>query len=277
MSHSGTRAAISHDTMAVQHGSATLNIHVATWVGPQEALPLVMLHGIWDTWETFARAATRLARERTIYALDLRGHGASDKPEEGYEPSDYAADVLGVLDQLGQPQIALLGFSLGALVASQLVATHPGPVAQLILEDPPYNPGADMRGRSAWMRALIELKQQPFEEVVEGLSELYPTRDRATNELSARALINTAKGPFRASLARTTPVDVPGLLAAWSAPTLILQADPAHGAALSDAGREALQAAIPQAQVTNFPGSGHLIHAEQEDAFVEAVGAFLRG
>ena len=41
--------------------------------------------------------------------------------------------------------------------------------------------------------------------------------------------------------------------------------------------REALQAAIPQAQVTNFPGSGHLIHAEQEDAFVEAVGAFLRG
>jgi len=271
------QTAVDHATLAVQHESGSLNIHVATWAGPQGPLPLVMLHGIWDTWETFERAATRLARERTVHALDLRGHGASDKPEEGYEPGDYAADVLGVLDQLGYPQVALLGFSLGALVSSQLVATQPGPVARLILEDPPYNPGADVRGRAAWMRALIELKQQPFEDVVEGLAELYPTRDRATNELSARALINTAEGPFRASLTRTTPVDVPGLLAHWTAPALILQADPAHGAALSDAGRAELQAALPQAQVVNFPGSGHLIHAEQEDAFVEAVGAFLRG
>ena len=44
------------------------------------------------------------------------------------------------------------------------------------------------------------MKQQPFEDVVEGLAELNPTRDRATNELSARALINTADGPFKATL-----------------------------------------------------------------------------
>ena len=271
------QGAVDHATLAVQHGSHSLNIHVATWAGPCEALPLVLLHGIWDTWETFERAATRLAHERTVHALDLRGHGASDKPEEGYEPGDYAADVLGVLDQLGHPQIALLGFSLGSLVAAQLVATQPGPVARLILEDPPYNPGADPRGHAAWMRALIELRRQPFEEVVEGLAEFYPTRDRATNELSARALLNTAEGPFLASLNRTVPIDLPGLLAHWSAPALLLQADPAHGAALSNAGRTALQAALPQAQVVHFPGSGHLIHAEQEDAFVAAVGAFLLG
>jgi pimeloyl-ACP methyl ester carboxylesterase len=69
---------------------------------------------------------------------------------------------------------------------------------------------------------------------------------------------------------------VSGFLRGWSRPALILQADPALGAALSDEGREALRAAMPQARVVHFPGSGHLIHAEQEDAFVEAVGAFLR-
>jgi pimeloyl-ACP methyl ester carboxylesterase len=264
----------SHETVIVP--ATGLSIHVATWARPAGALPLVMLHGIWDTWKTFERAAIQLATERTVHALDLRGHGESSKPDEGYTPGDYAADVRGVLDHLGYAQLALLGFSLGSMVASNLVSTGAGPVARLILEDPPYNPGADLRGRAAWMRTLLELKRLPFEEVVEGLSELNPTRDRATNELSARALMNTADGPFRANLDRTEVVDIPGFLRGWSRPALILQADPSLGAALSDEGREALRAAMPQARVVNFPGSGHLIHAEKEDAFVEAVGAFLR-
>lgn len=274
--------AAEHSTFVIRHPSPPaaadtgLRIHVATWRGPAGATPLVLLHGIWDTWKTFERAATRLALARTVHALDLRGHGESDKPAEGYEPADYAADVLGVLDRLGHRQVALLGFSLGAQVASQLVATRPIGIARLILEDPPYNPGADLRGRAAWLRGLLELKRLPFEEVVEGLAELYPTRDRETNELSARALINTAEGPFRASLERTEPVDLPGLLRCWVGPALILQADPACGAALGDAGREALRAAVPHAEIVRFPGSGHLIHAEQEEAFVAAVDAFLR-
>lgn len=266
---------VEHSIVEVGREAGGLRIHVATWAGPAGATPLVLLHGIWDTWRTFERAAARLAAGRTVHALDLRGHGESDKPETGYEPGDYAGDALGVLDDFGGGPVALLGFSLGSLVASQLVAIRPGAVARLILEDPPFNPGADLRGRQAWLRGLIELKRRPFDEVVEGLAELYPTRDRATNELSARALIDTAEGPFRASLERTTPVDVPGLLSGWAGPTLILQADPAHGAALSDAGRDALRAALPQAEVVPFPGSGHLIHAEREDAFVAAVGAFL--
>src|SRR3712207_3443413 len=72
----------SHETVIVP--ATQLHIHVATWAGPRDALPLVMLHGIWDTWKTFERAALRLAAERTVHALDLRGHGESDKPEEGY-------------------------------------------------------------------------------------------------------------------------------------------------------------------------------------------------
>ena len=265
-----------HSSFVIRHSQFPIRIHVATWPGPSDALPLVLLHGIWDTWQTFERAATQLATERTVHALDLRGHGESDKPDDGYEPGDYAADVMGVLDQLGHEQVALLGFSLGSLVASQLVATRPTGITRLILEDPPYSPGTDLRGRSAWLRILLDLKNQPFEDVVEGLSELNPTRDRATNELSARALMNTADGPFRASLGRTDPVNVPALLGDWTRPTLLLQADPALGAALSDAGREALHAAVPHAQIVRFPGSGHLIHAEQEDAFVAAVRAFLQ-
>jgi pimeloyl-ACP methyl ester carboxylesterase len=266
-----------HTSYTARHSSVPVAIHTVAWVGPGGRPPVVMLHGIWDTWRIFERLAAHLSAEQTIYALDLRGHGDSDKPAEGYAISDYAADVRDVLDQLGHEQVILQGFSLGALVATQLVADQPERVARLILEDPPHSPGADPRGRAAWLGTLLEIKQLPFEAVVEELSDLYPTRDRATNELSARALINTADGPFRAMRDSGITLDIPVILARSTQPTLILRADPQYGGALNERGRDELLTARPDAQVVEFPDTGHLIHAEREAAFTAAVEAFLRG
>jgi len=256
---------------------APLRIHVATWSGPPDAAPLLLLHGIWDTWRIFARVGAALAAERTVHAVDLRGHGDSDKPETDYGHEDYAADVRGVLDALGVTRVDLLGFSLGALVAARLAADTPERVARLLLEDPPHSPDADPRGRAAWLRTLLDLKEQPFEEVVEGMGDMYPMRDRAVNERSARALLGTADGPFRALLdADPTANDLPARLAAAARPTLILRADPDFGGALTARGRDELLAALPAAQLVEFPDTGHLIHAEREADFLVPVEGFLR-
>src|SRR5205814_3624337 len=101
---------------------------------------------------------------------------------------------------------------------------------------------------------------------------------RATNEASARALINTADGPFRAFLdGENAGVDFRGLLGRIAAPTLVLRADPAVGGALDDAGRDLLAAALPPARLrlVDFPGTGHLTHAAQPDRFVAAAEAVL--
>jgi pimeloyl-ACP methyl ester carboxylesterase len=256
---------------------APLRIHVATWSGPPNATPLVLLHGIWDTWRIFARVGAALAAERTVHALDLRGHGDSDKPQTGYDVGDYAADVRGVLDALSIAHADLLGFSLGTLVATRLASDTPERVARLLLEDPPHSPDVDPRGRAAWFRTLLELKQRPFEEVVESMEDMYPTRDRATNERSARALLGTADGPLR-TLADADPTanDLPARLAAAARPTLILRADPSFGGALTERGRDELLAALPGAQLVEFPDTGHLIHGEREAEFLAAVEGFLR-
>lgn len=257
--------------------STPLRIHAATWSGPPDATPLVLLHGIWDTWRIFARVGASLAAERTVHALDLRGHGDSDKPLTGYAIGDYAADVRGVLDALGVARADLLGFSLGTLVAIRLASDAPERVARLLLEDPSHGPDTDPRGRAAWFRSLLELKQQPFEQVVESMEEMYPTRDRATNERSARALLGTADGPFRALAdADPTASDLPAQLAAAARPTLILRADPDFGGALTERGRAELLAALPSAQLVEFPETGHLIHGEREAEFLAAVEGFLR-
>jgi len=256
---------------------APLRIHVATWSGPPNTTPLVLLHGIWDTWRIFARVGAALAAERTVHALDLRGHGDSDKPQTGYDVGDYAADVRGVLDALSIAHADLLGFSLGTLVATRLASDTPERVARLLLEDPPHSPDVDPRGRAAWFRTLLELKQRPFEEVVESMEDMYPTRDRATNERSARALLGTADGPLR-TLADADPTanDLPARLAAAARPTLILRADPSFGGALTERGRDELLAALPGAQLVEFPDTGHLIHGEREAEFLAAVEGFLR-
>ena len=125
-----------HSSFVTRHSSSPIQIHVAAWAGPADRPPLVLLHGIWDTWRIFERLATYFAGERAIYALDFRGHGDSDKPDTGYAVADYAADVRDVLDRLGHEQIILLGFSLGAAVAARLVADEPDRIAGLILERP---------------------------------------------------------------------------------------------------------------------------------------------
>lgn len=254
-----------------------LRIHAAVWERPGDAPPLVMLHGIWDTWRTFAAVAPRLADGRSVYALDLRGHGASDKPGQGYRHADYAADVEDVLAHLPAARVDLLGFSLGSLVAIHLAADQPERVARLVLEDPPLG-GRDERGRRLWFENLLAIKRLPFEEVVAELAAMNPTRDRATNEVSARALIGTADGPFRAFLDGENADDDPAAaLRRIAAPTLVLRADPAQGGALPDDGRDLLAAALPAARLVEFPGAGHLIHAECPDDFVAAVAPFLAG
>jgi pimeloyl-ACP methyl ester carboxylesterase len=256
-----------------------LVIHAAVWerAGSRQP-PLVMLHGIWDTWRTFEPVAPRMAAGRTTIALDLRGHGGSEKPAHGYDFADYAADVLGVIEQLAGAPVDLLGFSLGALVSIHVASHHPERVRRLVLEDPPFSPDADRRGRAMWFEHLLELKRQPFEQVVEGLAELYPTRDRGTNEVSARALIGTADGPFRAFLdGERADLEVPSLLQRLPRPLFILRADPAMGGACSDAGRDGILAVRPDARLVEFPETGHLIHGEQPDRFIESVEGFLSG
>lgn len=62
-----------------------IRLHVRTWsVEAGTAPPLVIVHGVDESWRTFQALGPRLAQNRTVYAVDLRGHGESDKPETGF-------------------------------------------------------------------------------------------------------------------------------------------------------------------------------------------------
>ncbi len=104
--------------------------------GAEDGLPVIALHGWLDNANSFARLAPLLKGLR-IVALDLAGHGYSEhRPSgAGYSLPDYAHDVLRVAEQLGWQKFALLGHSLGAIIAVQLAGALPERVSHLALID----------------------------------------------------------------------------------------------------------------------------------------------
>ena len=79
---------------------------------------MLLLHGLGvggSVWQAFAR---RLLPHLAAVAPDLRGHGQSDAPPDGYAPTDYAADMAELIQDMQLPTpLPVVGHSLGALVA----------------------------------------------------------------------------------------------------------------------------------------------------------------
>jgi pimeloyl-ACP methyl ester carboxylesterase len=94
---------------------------------------LILLHGYSDSWFSFSRILPLLDPGYHVYALDLRGHGSSDRPSDGYAMGDLAADVLGFMDERKLDRATLVGHSMGSLVAQQLAAREPHRVSRLVL------------------------------------------------------------------------------------------------------------------------------------------------
>ena len=74
-----------------------------------------------------------LAASRTVIAVDNRGAGLSDKPDEPYTIEQMAVDAVAVLDAVGIERLSVLGYSMGGRIALELALTHPERVDRLVL------------------------------------------------------------------------------------------------------------------------------------------------
>jgi pimeloyl-ACP methyl ester carboxylesterase len=94
------------------------------------ALPVVLVHGINMSAAVWNGLAERLAPERRVVTMDLRGHGSSVMSGP-YDAAGYAADVLAVMDALGIDRAHLVGTSFGGPVVATVAASAPDRVASI--------------------------------------------------------------------------------------------------------------------------------------------------
>jgi haloacetate dehalogenase len=123
------------DRITVPTRGAAINL-VRGGSGP----PLLLLHGYPQTLAMWHRIAPRLAEHFTVVAADLRGYGASSKPEGGADHFGYskramAQDQVEVMQRLGFEQFFLAGHDRGGRVGHRMALDHPGRVKKLAVLD----------------------------------------------------------------------------------------------------------------------------------------------
>lgn len=100
---------------------------------------VVLLHGFPETHLMWRHVAADLVKDHTVICPDLRGYGASDKPEESsedtYSKRTMAADIIEVARSLGHDTFALAGHDRGGLVAIRAALDHPNTLTHLLCLD----------------------------------------------------------------------------------------------------------------------------------------------
>lgn len=141
-------------------------VEVAAAVGG-DGSPVVLLHGFPQTHLMWRHVAQRLAGEHTVICPDLRGYGASDKPDADspgvYAKRTMAADVVALAGALGHDRFALVGHDRGALVAFRAGLDHPEAVTHLGILDvvPTLDMWDVLHGVSAAVAFHLYLMAQP--------------------------------------------------------------------------------------------------------------------
>src|ERR1700687_2033069 len=143
----------------------------------------VLVHGWTCDRSSFAPQAEHFARRHRVVSVDLRGHGASDKPEGEYSIATFADDVASVIEHLGLGAVVAVGHSMGGVTVLQLAAAHPERVAAIVMVDPaPLVVAPEVReGVEIMLRAIAAGDQQMRRQFVANRMFL-PTSDRALVE-----------------------------------------------------------------------------------------------
>jgi pimeloyl-ACP methyl ester carboxylesterase len=99
--------------------------------------PLLLIHGWPGSWYYWRLVMPALARDFSVIAVDQRGIGLSDKPEQGYDTGTLANDLAGLMDALGHERFAVVGVDTGMLIGYALAADHPDRVVRLAVGEAP--------------------------------------------------------------------------------------------------------------------------------------------
>ncbi|MFC7332327.1 alpha/beta fold hydrolase [Rhodocista pekingensis] len=249
--------------------------------------PILFLHGFCQSalaWRPLFQGP--LAARFRLLALDLRGHGGSDRPSAtGGAPGPYADgdlwadDVAGALDGLGVEKAVLVGWSYGGAVLADHLRRHGAArVAGIVLA------GACPRLGPAARPFMGPLGRQHFPALMGG--------DFAAQVAACRALAHgmtvapVAAEDLETGIAATMSVppavrwgmmrreaDFDPVLAAYGGPALIV-----HGAedpvVLPDLARH-LAGLLPQARLHLYDGVGHAPFQERPDRFAADLAAFM--
>ena len=223
-----------------------------------------------------------LAERFTVVLFDSRGTGTSDKPTSGYEISNMARDVGGLLDHLEIPRANVLGYSMGGAIAQEFVRQFPDRVLALALCATMCGGPRAVYASPSVVRVMRELDGLKPEEIarriwsvtyspgyLENHREL--AEDQMRREIAAPTPLHAADLQYQAFAEFDCSKALPNV----KAPTLVLTGD--LDQLVSPQNSKFIASLIPEARLIVIPGCGHRMMWEATDECVGFVTEFLTG
>ena len=254
--------------------STGIRMHYAEQ-GESRGEPIILLHGYSDSWFSFSRVLTPIARETRVYALDLRGHGRTDQPAAGYHMRDLAADVVAFMDAKGIARATVIGHSMGGFVAQQVAAAAPKRVSRLILVGTVRRP-TNLASFDELEKAVVSLSD-PVPDAFAREFQLSTVYTPVGDEFINRAVEEGLRLPARvwkefATGMRTTDAAVS--LGRSEIPKLVVRGE--KDAYVTAAETEALATMVAASRQKTYANTGHAVHWERPAEFVSDVVAFRK-
>jgi len=276
-----------HTKFETRHSFVSVEGTRLHWAELGEAshrVPVVLLHGLNDSYLTWKRAGPALAIDRRVLMPDLPGYGLSERPDASYELRWHAHVVAKWLEALGLETVDIVGHSFGGGVAQVMLLECPEKIRRLVLV---ASGGLGRQVtpvlRLASLPRVVELFGQRFmafgtRVALRGHGASFSRQDvtdlSAMNGTpgSARAFARTVRDVIDWRGQRRTffqgaheLAELPPIAVCWGDRDTIIPAG--HGRAFAEF--------VEGVALRQFEGCGHYLHNEQPSAFARTVHDFL--
>jgi pimeloyl-ACP methyl ester carboxylesterase len=264
-------------TVALTNGETLAYIDMGDPAGP----PVVLIHGYTDNARDWVPLVPYLSKRLRLILVDIRGHGASSKPECCYTRFDFAYDIKLLLDTLKVPRADIVGHSLGSIIAQTFAEFWPDRTRRVVLISSTggHPPGQAQAPQFDFAAEIRKLKE-PIEADSPFMIAWWDSPTPVDADFIRRQRKDAAAIPLRVWLAvldqglsGDTYGDLQGSLPRLTAPTLLIwgSKDPI----MEEPVRKTLRDALPKAQVKVFEGLGHNPFWEDPAAVGRVIDSFL--
>lgn len=240
--------------------------------GDRSGPAVVMLHAWLESLRSFDRLAAMLPDTVHVMAVDQRGHGQAERPDDGYDVGSLARDVVAFMDARGLPRAVLVGSSSGGYVAQQVAARNPERVAGLVLLGSPLS----LHGRPDFADSVNGLHDPVDPAWATAFIDSFPRFQEVPDWYLEDRIVESARVParvWRSSLQGLTSSLPPLETGRISAPTLIIRGG--RDEILTRESQAVMADRIPGSTLLTYDDVGHLVLWEQPERIAADLVEFL--
>jgi pimeloyl-ACP methyl ester carboxylesterase len=286
------------ETEPISHHFYSHRLRLHYWdYGCAHQPPLLLVHGALDHARSWDWVAAALRDRYHVYALDLRGHGDSEWAKGAlYTVAEHVLDLSALCDEIGDPQLTLVGHSLGGVVALSYAGTFPNNVTKVVAIEGMGPPATHHSQRDPYpdrlqrwielMRNVEQREPRSFETFAQAVERMREANPHLSEEMARHLTLHGSRRladssyvwKFDPFVRRWPPYGFHSdhaaeLFKRIECPVLLFRGMESWA---SDPEKDGRAQALKNYRLINVPNAGHWLHHDQLELFLRETREFLK-